>query len=99
MYNVAIMGEVSVREFKNRLSEHLRRLENGETITVTRRGRPVAIVMPVEPQGDRLTARLRELVARGVIQWSGGKPKGLNPPIKLRGEGPTASEMVLEDRR
>ena len=93
------MVTVSVRELKNRLSEHLRRLEDGETITVTRRGKPVAIISPVEAGEDRLSRRLRELVAAGVIHWAGGKPKGLNPPIKLRGKGPTPSEMVLEDRR
>jgi len=92
------MATVSVRELKNRLSEHLRRLEDGETITVTRRGKPVAVMMAVDSREDRLTRRLRELVAEGVIHWSGGKPKGLNPPIKLRGKGPTMSEMVLEDR-
>jgi len=91
------MGTVGVRELKNRLSEHLRRLEEGETITVTRRGKPVAVMTRVEGE-DRLSRRLRELVAAGVIHWSGGKPKGLNPPLKLRGKGPTMSEMILEDR-
>ena len=93
------MGEVSVRELKNRLSEHLRRLEDeGETLTVTRRGRPVAVITPVEARGDRTARRLREFVTEGVIRWSGGKPKGLRKPIKLRGEGPSISEMILEDR-
>ena len=93
------MGEVSIRELKNRLSEHLRRLEDeGETLTVTRRGRPVAVITPVESRGDRTARRLRELIAEGVIRWSGGKPKGLEKPIKLRGQGPSISEMILEDR-
>ena len=98
VYDVATMATVSVRELKNRLSEHLRRLEEGETITVTRRGKPVAVMMPVESREDRLLGRLRQLVAEGVVHWSGGKPKGLDPPIKLPGKGPTMSEMVLEDR-
>ena len=92
------MATVGVRELKNRLSEHLRRLEDGETITVTRRGKPVAVMSAVESRDDRLSRRLRELVAEGVIHWSGGKPKGLSPGIKLQGEGPSMSEMVLEDR-
>jgi prevent-host-death family protein len=92
------MVEVSVRDFKNRLSEHLRRLEDGEAITVTRRGKPIAVVTPVVAGEDRLTKKLRELVATGRYHWSGGKPKGSNPLIVLRGEGPTMSEMILEDR-
>ena len=27
-----------------------------------------------------------------------GKPQGLNPPIKLRGDGPLVSQMILDDR-
>lgn len=93
------MGRVSVRDLKNQLSEHLRRIEqDGEAITVTRRGRPVALITPVETHRDKTTSRLLELARAGVLQWSGGKPKGLSKPIKLRGKGPSMSEMVLEDR-
>ena len=92
------MATVSVRELKNRLSEHLRRLEEGETITVTRRGKPVALMTPLESRDDRLSRRLRELVAEGVVHWSGGKPLIPKRRIKLRGEGPTMSEMVIRDR-
>jgi prevent-host-death family protein len=92
------MATVSVRELKNRLSEHLRRLEDGETITVTRRGKPVAVISPVEPQEDKVTRKLRELAARGAIHWSGGKPMIPERQIALRGKGPSMSEMVLEDR-
>ena len=93
------MVTVSVRELKNRLSEHLRRLEkDGGTITVTRRGKPVAVMMPVASPEDRISPGLRKLIADGVVEWSGGKPRGMDKPIKLRGKGPTMSEMVLEDR-
>ncbi len=95
------MSAVSVRELKNRLSEYLRRLEeDGEAITVTRRGKPLAVITPVEPRGDALTRRLRQLAAEGVIQWSGRKekPRGLKPGIKLRGDGPTAAEIVIQGR-
>jgi len=96
------MRTVSVRELKNRLSEHLRRLEDGETITVTRRGKPVA-VMTAPPGGETrdevLQRKLLQLQAKGILVRVGTKPKGLTPGIKLRGKGPTPSEMVLEDRR
>ncbi len=98
------MATVSVRELKNRLSEHLRRLEDGETITVTRRGKPVAVMTapPGAETGDEaLQRKLLELQAKGILVQAGRvgtKPKGLSPGIKLRGEGPSMSEMVLEDR-
>ena len=92
------MIEVSIRDLKSHLSAHLRRLEQGETITVTRRGKPVAVISPVEAGEDELTRKMRELVARGVISWSGRKPLFPRKRIRLIGEGPTMSEMVIADR-
>ncbi len=92
------MTTVSVRELKNKLSEHLRRLEGGETITVTRRGKPVAVISPVEPRKERISPGLQKLIDEGVIRWSGGKPRGLSPGIKLKGKGPTAAEIVIQGR-
>jgi len=43
------MIEVSVSDLRTHLSAYLRRLEQGETITVTRRGKPVALISPAEP--------------------------------------------------
>jgi len=94
------MIEVSVRDLRMNLSRYLRELESGQSIAITKRGKPVGVISPlVETEEQRIDRKMRELVARGVAQWSGGKPKGLDPPIKLRGKGPTVSEMVIEDRR
>jgi prevent-host-death family protein len=41
------MASVGVRELRQRASELLRRVEAGETIEVTDRGRPVAILAPL----------------------------------------------------
>lgn len=89
-----------MRELKNRLSEHLRRLEeDGEPITVTRRGKPVAVMTPAEPRQSDAERRMWRLVEEGVIEWSGGgKVMGLDPPIKLKGKGPTAAEIVIQMR-
>lgn len=38
--------DVSVAEAKNRLPELLRAVENGETVVITRHGRPVAQLTP-----------------------------------------------------
>jgi prevent-host-death family protein len=93
------MAEVSVRDLKNRLSEHLRRLEeNGESITVTRRGKPVAVMTPAEPRESDARRRMWRLVEEGVVKWSGGKPEVRGPGVKLRGAGPTAAEIVIQGR-
>ena len=51
------MASVGIRELRQRASEVLRRVEAGETVEVTDRGRPVALLTPV-PQADGL-GRLR----------------------------------------
>lgn len=53
------MASVGVRELRQRASELLRRVEQGETIEVTDRGRRVAILSP-PPDGGPLD-RLRVL--------------------------------------
>ncbi len=76
---------VGVREFKQHLSEYLRRVGDGETIQVTDRGVPVALVVPITT-GDPLS--------RGIEEgW-------IRPPISQRpiGEGlrATAKRRVLD---
>jgi len=51
------MTTVGVRELRQRASELLRRVEAGETIEVTDRGRPVAVLAPLPDRSpiERLT--------------------------------------------
>ena len=51
--------DVGVRELKQHLSEYLARVEQGEVIRVTDRGRPKALLMPV-PGGDSLQRGVNE---------------------------------------
>jgi prevent-host-death family protein len=51
------MASVGIRELRQRASELLRRVERGETIEITDRGRPVAVLSPL-PEGSPLE-RLR----------------------------------------
>jgi prevent-host-death family protein len=51
------MASVGVRELRQRASELLRRVEQGESIEITDRGRPVAVLGPVpEDPLERLRA-------------------------------------------
>lgn len=86
---------IGVRELKAHLSECLKRAEAGERLTITDRGRAIALITPVETAAS--LSWIHTMVAEGRARWDGGKPVGLHPRIKSR--GPLASHMVIEDRR
>lgn len=58
------METVGVRELRNNVAAVLRRAEAGERITVTVDGRPVARLVPLEPEGEPTMA---DLVAAGLV--------------------------------
>jgi len=84
---------IGVRELRNGASGFLDRVEAGEVITVTRRGRPIARVPPAD-----MPAGLAELISQGRARWSGRAPE-LPTAIQLTGPGPLASDYVREGRR
>ena len=85
--------EVGVRELKAKLSEHLVRVERGEVLTVTSRGRRVAQIIPV-PGGDNLVRG----VAEGWISRQAERPP--EPVIRQRPRAgtPTTTELIAQDR-
>jgi prevent-host-death family protein len=42
--------DVSIAEAKNRLPELIRKVEAGESVVITRHGKPVAQIAPVPPE-------------------------------------------------
>jgi len=89
------MTSVGVRELRDNLSEYLRRVEQGELLLITDRGRPIGELSPAAAGPN--TERARKLVRTGAAEWSGGKPRGL-----ARAPRPAAglvSDAVVEDRR
>ena len=89
------MATVGIRELKNRLSRVLRRVSDGERITITDRGRPVAVLSPVD---ERLEdTALWTMVREGLARWGGGKPEIPKRGVRIRG-GPI-SKTVVEGRR
>ena len=68
-----MMHEIGAFEAKNRLGTLLDRVEHGEEIVITRRGKPVAKLVPVGPGFDR--AKARRAVA-GLFQTSRGVTLG-----------------------
>lgn len=51
------MGEVASRELRNSTADVLRRVEAGEPVTITSRGRPVAELTPVRATRRRAISR------------------------------------------
>jgi prevent-host-death family protein len=51
------MTEVASRELRNDTASLLRRVESGEEITITVRGRPVAVLRPIREGRPRWLAR------------------------------------------
>jgi prevent-host-death family protein len=86
----------SLYEAKARFSEIVRRVrEQGESVTVTYRGEPVAEIRPVEKAtGGGWAARLRQLEQRGVLQRSPPAAEALRPLARR----PGALQRFLEER-
>ncbi len=57
------MREVGIFEAKTHLSELLAAVEAGETITITKRGRPLAVLGPASDQAQQRRQALSELKA------------------------------------
>jgi prevent-host-death family protein len=89
--------KVSVRQLKDHLSEHLRKVQRGQSIVVTSHGKPVARLSPVP---NELGSGIKRMLDEGIARWNGKKPHGASRrrPVKLRGPAKTMAEMVLADR-
>jgi prevent-host-death family protein len=83
------MTSVGIRELRQRAIQLLRQVERGETIEITDRGRPVAVLAPFPDRGP--TERLR---AAGDFAPAGASTGAL-PPLLEPGKGkPTPSEIL-----
>lgn len=83
--------EVGIRELHDRLSEHLKRVERGAELAVTRRGRPIARLTAVEDEDP-----LEDLVRRGLVTPPTRPRRARSPRVKVPG---SVSDLVSEQRR
>lgn len=97
---------VSVRQLNAKLTGYLRRVNGGEQLIVTRRGKPYAVLSPpATAHTERGLTTVRDLARRlkGVpgISWNGATLHDLrlSSPTKLKGTGPSVSEMIIKARR
>lgn len=83
--------KVGIRELRDNLSRYLERVQEGEEVLVTDRGRAIARVVPV---GAERT--LDRLVAEGLVTPAKRPKRRLRQPTKANGG---ASDLVVDQRR
>ena len=87
------MTSVGIRELRQRASEYLRRVAAGETIEVTDRGRPVALLTPI-PEAPPL----EQLRAAGDLDEATGTFDDLPEPLELDAGIETPSAVLARLR-
>jgi prevent-host-death family protein len=88
------MTSVGVRELRQRASSLLRLVEQGETVEITDRGRPVALLTPI-PDGSPLE-RMR---AAGDVENATADLEDLPEPLVLAAEAELPSRVLAQLRR
>lgn len=85
------MERVGVRELRREASAILRRVSAGETVEITDRGRPVAVLVQAMPDG------LARLEAEGLLRPATDDLLDLEP-IPLEPGARPPSELIAEGR-
>lgn len=86
------MTETGIRDLRNHLSRYLDRVRDGEELTVTDRGRPIARIVPVDEDDV-----FHRLVAEGLITRAARRSRQ-PPPGRVVPAGPV-SGLVTDQRR
>jgi prevent-host-death family protein len=87
------MRSIGVRELRQQASKYLREVEEGETIEVTDRGRPVALLVPV-PRASRI----EQLTVSGRLVPGAGDLLELGEPLRPIAGSPLPSDVLAETR-
>ncbi len=94
------MDQIGVRELRQNASKYLSRVKQGESIEVTERGVPVAVIGPV-PTVTK--SRVQELIDKGLMTPGRGDLAAwlaANPPVLVNPEynGPSIADILDEQR-
>jgi prevent-host-death family protein len=95
IYNgVHPQNRIGIREIRQDASTILARVEEGEEFIITNRGVPIARLMPMDIDDDRL---IEEMIANGDIVEADGNLWDLSlPTFKVKGE--SATQQLIEER-
>ena len=89
------MSTVGIKDLKLHLGRYVSRAARGETITVTERGTPVAMLVPLPPE----RVAIETLKRTGRIRGQGVKPLGLQVKLRRkRRRDPDLAGAVIEGR-
>ena len=86
------MPEVGIRELRADLSKWVKRVEAGEEIVITDRGKAVARIVPADGR-----TKLDQLIAEGRVKPA-PDPSGWRPTRRVRVKG-GMGDLVDEQRR
>jgi prevent-host-death family protein len=90
--------KLGLREANQRFSKAIRAVRAGKKVVLTDRGRPIAVITPLERQGTE-EAALRALAHEGLITLPTRRGPMSVPrwrPIRIKGK--PLSDTVIEDR-
>jgi prevent-host-death family protein len=87
-------SEYSAYDAKARFAEILRKVREGQSVTITYHGRPVAEVRPISAAPETFAERLRRLEAEGVIVPA----RGPRVPGRAQARKPGARARLLRER-
>lgn len=63
-----MVKSAGIKELRSSLTETLERVKAGETVVVTDHGEPIARIVPIEPEGDRIARLIRAGVLRAPLE-------------------------------
>jgi prevent-host-death family protein len=90
---------VGVRELRQNLSKYLTRVKQGETLTVTERGREVARLVPSHPDVNPYYLKLAEKYGATIPTRSLLEAIDSLPPLANPAPAGTTDAILAEDRR
>ncbi len=87
------MNTVKIADLKSRLSEHLRKVRAGRSLTILDRDHPIARIVPIEKTGAFLTVRppLASATKLRLVP--------LPPPLRLRKDSLVFLTEERQDKR
>lgn len=91
------LKRIGIRDFQKRLSSHLRELKEGDTLVITKRGKAVARLVPVDLPEVPVEEKFLRLIEAGIADWNGRRLSNHVHRVPVRGSK-TVAEMLIEDR-
>ena len=93
------MEKVSISRLKDKLSAYLKKVQDGQTLVVTDRNKPIARLEPVTSAASQ-AQRIARLVEQGIVSLPKTPPLSIEEIRRIRPVAPGAKllEALLEER-